>query len=103
MSTNPFPVPVEYDQWSQVTVRATFRNSLGAPTSPSSFEGWYRKPGSATHTAIVPTNLGGGVLTMTLPAFDVAGEWRWGIRGTAGVIAAKAGKILVLADQKSGT
>jgi hypothetical protein len=102
MSINPFPSSDEYPQWSQVTVRATFRNSVGAPTSPTTFEGWYRKPGASVSTAVVPVNLGGGVLTLTLPAFDVAGEWRWGIRGTSGILAAAAGKIIVRSDEKTG-
>jgi len=88
-----------YDIGDRVKIITTFRNEAGVPTSPSTFTGEYRKPGSAAATPITPVDGGSGVLTMTLPTFDVKGVWYWYVVGTAGVIAADDGFIYV--DEKT--
>lgn len=77
-------------------VRTTFTNDVGTPTSPSTFTGEYRKPSGTAAVSLTPTDLGSGVLEMTLPTFDEAGIWSWHIAGTAGVIAADQGLIKVV-------
>jgi len=85
----------DYEVGDRIKIVTTFRNDVGVPTSPSSFVGEYRKPGTAIPTAVVPTDGGAGVLTIVLPTFDVGGIWSWWIAGTGGVIAADQGFIAV--------
>jgi len=93
-------ISTSYDVGDRVKVVTTFRNDLGVPTSPTTFDAEYRKPGGAV-TPITPVDSGSGVLTITLPTFDVPGMWSWYIRGTGGVIAADDGFIPV--DPKTTT
>lgn len=89
-----------YDVGDRVKVVTTFRNEAGVPTSPATFSAEYRKPGGAA-TPIVPVDGGSGVLTITLPTFDVKGVWTWYVAGLTGVIAADDGFIYV--DEKTTT
>lgn len=89
-----------YDIGDRVKVVTTFKNEAGVPTSPSTFTAEYRKPGGVA-TALTPIDGGSGVLTTTLPTFDVPGTWYWYVVGTAGVVAADDGYIFV--DAKATT
>lgn len=76
-------------------ITTVFVDEAGTPTSPTVFNAEYRRPGDPAVTAVVPTDGGSGVFTTVLPTFDVGGVWSYYIRGTAGVIAASDGIILV--------
>jgi hypothetical protein len=84
-----------YDVGDRVTLTTTFVTVDGTPTSPSELYADYRKPGAADTIEVTPVDEGNGVVTVTLPAFDVPGSWLWYISGTAGVIAADQGEIIV--------
>jgi hypothetical protein len=77
-------------------IRTTFTNDTGTPTSPTVLAGEYRKPSGTAAVPLTPSDLGSGVVEMTLPTFDEAGIWTWYIAGTAGVIAADQGFIKVV-------
>jgi hypothetical protein len=83
-----------YQVGDRVVVQTTFTVENGTPTSPSTVVGEYRAPGGTT-TPLTPAEASAGVWRMTLPTFTVRGLWHWYIAGTAGVIAADQGSILV--------
>jgi hypothetical protein len=87
-------MPDRYQIGDRKTVVTTFVDEAGVPTSPSTVVGEYRPPGGAI-TPLVPTEASAGVWRMILPTFTVRGLWHWYIAGTAGVIAADQGSILV--------
>ena len=85
-----------YQIGDRKTVRTVFTNSVGTPTSPTTLIGVYRKPSGTAEVALTPSDLGAGVVEMTLPTFDEPGIWSWHIAGTAGLIAADQGLIKVV-------
>lgn len=85
-----------FNQGARVIVETTFRNEAGVPTSPSTVVGDYRSPTGTAAVSLTPVEASPGVWRMTLPIFDVGGQWLWYIAGTAGVIAADQGSITVI-------
>jgi hypothetical protein len=84
----------------QVAVVATFTNDEDVLETPTTFDAWYRRPGEAATEIDPPTTEGTGIVSISLPPFDVAGRWRWGIAGTGGVVANVEGSIQVAASAK---
>lgn len=83
-----------YQIGDRVTVSTTFTVEDGTPTSPSTVVGEVKAP-DGTVTPLTPTEASEGVWRMILPAFDAPSTWSWWIAGTAGVIAADQGVIVV--------
>jgi hypothetical protein len=88
-----------YIEGDQVAVVATFTNDEDVLETPTTFDAWYRRPGEAA-TSVTPTEESEGVVLLAIPAFDTPGRWRWGVAGTAGVIANVEGSIQVAASAK---
>lgn len=86
-----------YDVGDRVQITTTFTDLDGTPTSPDTLYADYLKPGATEATELTPSDEGSGVVTTLLPAFDVGGVWRWYVKGTAGVIAADQGDLVVRA------
>jgi hypothetical protein len=83
-----------YQVGDRKVVVSTFTVEDGTPTSPSTVTGEVKAP-DGTVTPLTPTEASAGVWRMTLPAFTAPGVWSWWIAGTAGVIAADQGRIIV--------
>jgi hypothetical protein len=89
-----------YTEGDQVAVVVTFTNDEGALETPTTFDAWYRRPTGAAVEIDPPTTEGTGIVSISLPPFDVGGRWRGGIAGTGGVIANVEGSIQVTASAK---
>jgi hypothetical protein len=83
-----------YQIGDRKVVVSEFRDEDGVLTSPSTVTGEVKAP-DGTVTPLSPTEASAGIWRMTLPAFTAPGVWSWWIAGTAGVIAADQGRIVV--------
>jgi hypothetical protein len=84
----------------QVAVVVTFTATDGDLETPTTFDAWYRRPTGEAVEIDPPTTEGTGIVSISLPAFDVPGRWRWGVAGTGGVVANVEGSIQVAASAK---
>jgi hypothetical protein len=83
-----------YQIGDRKVVVSEFRDEDGVLTSPSTVTGEVKAP-DGTVTPLSPTEASAGIWRMTLPAFTAPGVWSWWIAGTAGLIAADQGRIIV--------
>lgn len=83
-----------YQVGDRVIVSTTFTNEAGTPTDPSTVVAECRSP-AGTLTPITPTSTVVGTWRTILPTFTEGGLWDWYVAGTAGLIAADQGTIVV--------